>query len=325
MKKIILFIVCSLFLTSCTFSSIEPTLSITDYLLGTIVTVKIYDKDYPAEVEDCLLKVREFEKIVSYVDDDSELSHLNKSAFKEPTIVSDELFDIIYRAMAYCKKTNGNFDIGIGKLIELWGIGTEEARIPILDELEQFIGFKGYEHIILDETNRTVSYTDERVKIHLGACAKGYAEDMIAEYLRDVGISSAVLDFGGSITAIGVKNDNSEFMIGITSPDNSGIVGTVGISDKSAVTSGDYQRYFEVDGTRYHHIFDTATAFPSRSGISSVTVFCDSAFKADCLSTAAFVGGKEDAKHLLETENCGYVIVDNDFLVDSSVELYEKK
>lgn len=325
MKRFILLIVCSLFLISCTFSANDPALSITDYLLGTIVTVKIYDKDYPKEVEECLLMVRDFEKIVSYVDDNSELSRLNKSAFKEPTIVSDELFDIIYRAIAYCKKTNGAFDIGLGGLIDLWGIGSDKACIPKSEELEQFIGFKGYEHIILDEQDQTIHYTDERVKIHLGACAKGYAEDMITEYLRDNGIVSAVLDFGGSITAIGTKNNKNEFMIGVTSPDNSGIIGTVKISDKSAVTSGDYQRYFEVDGIRYHHILDTATAYPSRSGISSVTIFCDSAFKGDCLSTASFVAGKEKAKILLESEGCDYVIIDNDLLIDSSVELYEKK
>lgn len=325
MKKIVFFIICSLFLSSCTiFTSSEPTV-FTDYLLGTIVYVKIYDKNYSPEVADCLSIVRNFESIVSYEDNNSELSTLNEKAHREPTKVSDELFELLDTAMLYCDITDGAFDIGLGKLIEAWGIGTDNAGILSEDETELFTGFKGYEHIVLDNKEHTVFFTDERVKIHLGACAKGYAEDIIAEYLRNLGVESAVLDFGGSITTIGTKSDGKLFTIGVISPDNNGILGTIEISDTSAVTSGDYQRYFELDGTKYHHILDSRTAFPAESGISSVTIISKSAFIADCLSTASFVMGCDNAIEMLNSNDCGYIIVEDDLSIISNMDFYEQK
>lgn len=325
MKKCVFLVICSLFLSACTmFPTSEPTIVLSDYLLGTIVSVKIYDKSYSPEVVDCLSKVRNFENVVSYEDKNSELSVINIKAHSEPVKASEELFGLLEAAMGYCYKTEGAFDIGLGKLIEAWGIGTENAEIPSQGEIDNFINFKGYEHIILNNAERTVFFTDDRVKIHLGACAKGYAEDLIAEHLSALGVKSAILDFGGSITSIGTKNNGEPFMIGVTSPENNGIIGTIEISDTSAVTSGDYQRYFERDGIRYHHILDSRTAFPAQSGISSVTIISDSAFIADCLSTAAFVMGSERAVEMLSSEGCGYIIVEDDLKIINNVDFYEQ-
>lgn len=323
MKKIIIILICSLFFTSCNFYD-TPEITVSDYLLGTLVSVKVYDDAYRSAAEACLNKVREFEGIVSYEDNNSELSYMNSKAYIEPVHISDELFEIIEISLEYCEKTDGAFDIGLGRLIELWGIGTADARVPSEDELKPFIGFKGYEHISVDSMNKTVYFTDERVQIHLGACAKGYAEDLARDFLCTEGIDSAILDFGGSISCIGTKPDGKSFSIGIASPFEDGVAGYIGLADISAVTSGNYQRYFMKNNVRYHHIFDSETAYPAENGISSVTVVCESAFKADCLSTAAFVIGKDKAAELLEAEGCQYIIFADCLQKSDNLTFYEQ-
>lgn len=318
---------CSFSITSCTNNSTEP-LKLSEYLLGTLVSITVYDyiPNGNEVIAECFGIIRELESTVSVNIDNSELSVLNKNAFNVPVPVSDTLFRIISRSMEFCALSDGAFDIGLGKLIDLWGIGTSGQRIPTDSELSPYIGFKGYEYIVLNETDRTVQFTDERVKINLGACAKGYAEDIIRDHLISKGIESALLDFGGSITAIGDKN-GEKFRIGIANPYNEYEYSCIiPLSDSSSVTSGDYQRYFETDGKHYHHILDSSTGFPSESGISGVTVITDSAFEADCLSTSAFVLGKEEAVALLDKLGFGYVIISADGMtVSPTLEgLYEK-
>lgn len=322
MKKLIFAVICSFFLSSCTATENNKT-SVTDYALGTIITVNIYDNNSESKAlaEDCIRAVRDFEKIVSFTDKESELFAVNETAYEQPVHISDILFDIIESSLEYCKKSGGAFDIGCGGLIELWGIGTENAHIPTDESLEKYINFRGYEHIVLDYENKTIFFTDERVKIHLGACAKGYAEDLAADFLRKSAVESALLDFGGSITTIGTKN-NKGFVIGVVNPrSENDYLAKISLSDRSVVTSGDYQRYFEADGVRYHHILDMNTGYPVSSDMNSVTVISESAFIADCLSTAVFVLGTDKGEALLEKENCSYIISADEIIISNGVDL----
>lgn len=279
-------------------------------MLGTFITLNIYDSDVDEGIVDnCFELVSQYEKMFSYYDSSSELYQLNQSAYKHPFKVSDEMYDIIAESLYYCRKTGGAFDIGLGKVIEMWDDAAENAIPPDETIVSPFVDFKGYEHIIVNETDKTVYFDDERVSIHLGACAKGFVQDKIVSFLKNSDVKSALLDFGGSIYALGTKS-GKPFSIGITDPTSeSELAGTVQITDLSVVTSGNYRRFFEHDGIIYHHIIDSATAFPSNSDISGVSVICESAFKGDCLSTASFVLGAERAELLLSGENCGYVII----------------
>lgn len=314
MRIIFGLIACILFLSSCHVSDSPQIDRKSDFLLGTLISVNIYDygtADYSV-VDECFDLIRDYEQIFSYSISDSELSVLNNSAYNNAVTVSNELFEIISESMYYCQITDGAFDIGIGKLIEIWDKAISDEIPPQYDDLVDFVGFRGYEHIVVDSVNKTIMYTDSRVSIHLGACAKGYLEDIALDFLKDNGVKSALLDFGGSICVLGDKNGTG-FNVGITDPaDTNDLIGKVEITDGCVVTSGNYRRFFMYNDIRFHHIIDSRTAYPAYSGVNGVSVFCDSAFKGDCLSTAAFVLGFKDASELLKSQSCGYVIVGDD-------------
>lgn len=321
MKKLFLCFLCFIILASC--SSVVPTNIIqkSEYLFGTLVSIKIYDFGEAEEdvIDECFSMITEYEHIFSYSDPDSELSYLNSSAYNNPVMVSESLFSVIADAIELCRLSDGAFDIGLGRLIEIWDEASFNSIPPQEDEISDYIGFRGYEHIVVDYEKSTVMFTDERIAVHLGACAKGYAEDKVVDFLRINGVKSAVVDFGGSIAVIGNKG-GLPFNIGITDPtDENSFIGSVGISDSCVVTSGDYRRYFIYDGVRYHHILDSETAYPALSDIKGVSVICESAFQGDCLSTAAFVAGSKAAAELIEEFGCGYVIITEDYYKTSGV------
>ena len=316
-KAFALFMATALLFCSC---SLSAPVRKSEYLLGTIISITLYDgEDREKLIEDSFSLVRNIEKKVSVNISDSDISIINNTAFNSEVKLDDELFSVLSEAMEYCVRTDGAFDIGLGKLIELWGIGTDKEAVPGMNSLKKFIGFKGYEHIILDDEKCTVRFVDERVALNLGACAKGYAEDKVREFLIENNVTSAILDFGGSITVIGDKN-GSGFNIGVASPSEEGLNGILSeMSDISAVTSGDYQRFFTANGVTYHHILDSSTGFPALSGVRSVTVVTESAFKGDCLSTAAFVLGQEEGERLLKDENCSFVIISDSVQVSEDL------
>lgn len=310
----------TLFIAIFLFSSCaaEAPVKKSDYLLGTIVSITVYGCDNGDRViDECFKMVREIENKVSPTIEGSFISELNNSALTGEIKTDSEVFGLIQESLYYCYETEGAFDIGLGKLIALWGIGTDRQAIPDMYKLKPYIDFKGYEHIILNYEQKSVCYDNKQVSINLGACAKGYAVNKAVAFLKEKGVKSAVIDFGGSIYAIGNK-DGKGYDIGIADPRGEDVGGIIsGLSDISIVTSGDYQRYFEQNGKRYHHIFDSKTAFPSESGVRSVTVVCSDAFKGDCLSTAAFVLGTEKGSELLDRMNCGYIFFTDDDIVVS--------
>ena len=316
-KSFVLFIATALLFCSC---SLSAPVRKTEYLLGTLVSITLYDgTDREKLIDESFSMVRDIEKKLSVNISDSDISVINNVAFNSEVKLDDELFSILSEALEYCILTDGAFDIGLGKLIELWGIGTDKEAVPDMNSLKKFIGFKGYEHIILDDEKRTVRFDDERASLNLGACAKGYAEDKVREFLIENNVTCAILDFGGSITVIGDKAGGG-FNVGIASPSDEGLNGVLsGMADISAVTSGDYQRFFIENGVTYHHILDSSTGFPASSGVKSVTVVTESAFKGDCLSTAAFVLGAEKGTELLGNENCGFVIISDGVQVSENL------
>lgn len=295
-----------------------------DYLIGTLVKITI--SDMPKERAEKLIKeslslVRETENRLSVNIGDSELMYVNNNAYNRDIPISDELYCVLEKALEYCHLSEGAFDIGIGKLIDLWGIGTENAAVPSSENLYPFINFKGYEHIILNNSAKTVRFDDERVKIDLGACAKGYAEDKTRDFLIENGVKNALLSFGGSITVIGEGKYGGNYRIAVANPDSSDSGHTLIICthDNSTVTSGDYQRYFVENGVKYHHILDASTGYPADSGIRSITIVAYSAFEADCLSTAGFVLGKEKAVSLLDSLNFDYVIISDEIVISEGL------
>lgn len=298
----------------------------TDYVFGTVITATVYGDVKKADeaIEQCFDRFNALDDIFSLTIENSELNQLNDTAYNEPFKASDELFYVIDTALEYCKMSNRALDISIGGLTRLWGIGTDNAKVPSESEITTFSGVN-YKTISLDENDKTIRFTDERVKIDLGAVVKGFAGDealkILESYCSDGSISGGIISIGGNIVTIGCKSDKSAFNVGISGAyENAGVIATVSSSDEfTAVTSGDYQRYFEQDGIKYHHILDANTGYPANSGLSAVTIFTDSSIVADCLSTACFVLGLEAGKSLVESiDGVAAMFITNDGTISTT-------
>ncbi|MGI5889136.1 MAG: FAD:protein FMN transferase, partial [Oscillospiraceae bacterium] len=195
-------------------------------------------------------------------------------------------------------------------LTELWGFSTGEYRVPSQEEISDALLHVGPEHASVSGETITL---DEGTKIDLGAIAKGYLGDKLREILVEDGVSSAMLSLGGNIVLIGSKGSR-DWQVGLEIPEpdrGNGIYAVLSVSDTNVVTSGAYKRYFEEDGKTYGHIIDPSTGYPAESGLSSVTVVCESGTKADVLSTALYVMGLKKAEEFWR-ENGGFEAVFTD-------------
>lgn len=289
----------ALLLTSCAPND-DAQYTQTTYAMGVAMTVTVYgqSRETAADAVDAAFEeIARIEKLTSSKLADSELNRLNSA--QSPLKVDEELAELLNYSLGYTKSTGGAFDITLGTLISLWGIGTQNERIPADEEIEQAMKSIGADNIIINGSTVALS---NGVHIDLGAVAKGYAADKVKEVLSKNGVSRAIINLGGNIYAMGARGDDEPWNIGIIDPAGSGsVIATVSVKDKAVVTSGDYQRYFERDGVRYHHILDGKTGFPSQSGLTSVTVICENSALADILSTACFVLGEKEGMALIES------------------------
>lgn len=296
----------------------EVKYSHTEEHFGTILTITLYggDEEELKEItEKSFGECERLENIFSARLSDSELSMLNEQAALGPVEVSDELMYLISEALAYNKLSEGALDISIGRLVDMWGIGTENQRVPDMEELKPYIDKDGCGSIIIDEEKNTVFYNSSLVSIDLGAVAKGYAADCIKKYICDnMEAPYGILDFGGNIMTIGQKADGGSWNIGITNPISpSQVYGVVSVKDMCVVTSGNYERYFIEDGVRYHHILNPHTGYPADSGIISSTIIGENSMQCDALSTACYILGVDRAMELVDSiEGVEAVFIDND-------------
>ncbi|MCL1823342.1 MAG: FAD:protein FMN transferase [Oscillospiraceae bacterium] len=299
----------------------------TEYALGTIISVRVNHAS--GEIADSALdkafsRLFEIERITSAKLPDSELFFINQNAFESTVIVSEELFFLLKSGLTYAELTGGAFDITLGSIVDLWGIGTNNARIPSQSEISKALENCGFEHLVLNEDEFSVRFLKEGLKLDLGAIAKGYAADEMKQVLAENGITSAVLDLGGNIITIG-NNAGNGWIVGITDPlIPNEICAKLHVYDKTIVTSGNYERFFMYEDTRYHHIFDRRTGFPSDSGIISATVITDVSMTADALSTAFFVLGTEEAVKLTENlSGIEYILIDRNlnFSISEGIEV----
>ncbi|MBR2743623.1 MAG: FAD:protein FMN transferase [Clostridia bacterium] len=225
----------------------------------------------------------------------SEVWAVNENAGVAPVHVSDDVWNLIATSLHYGEITGGKFNIVMGAMSDLWGFSTQEYRVPSDEEIKETLALCSLSDVVLNEDEHTVYLKKPGMKMDLGAAAKGYATDVMAQALKSAGIKSAIIDAGGNICAIGTKPDGSDWSVGIQHPrDASDIAGRVDVCDEFVVSSGDYQRYFEVDGVRYCHIFDPDTGYPVRGASASAVIWKDG-MTADILSTSIMLLGEDDA------------------------------
>ena len=287
----------------------------TNFVMSTVLSEKIYGtKDVTQDIKEELDKLEKEQ--LSWREDSSVVSKINADAQKgTKTKLDSAMTSWVEDSLELARRSNGAFDPTIGKLIRLWDIGGENQKIPEEAEIKNVLKDSGYQKIFLD--GNTV-HMEEGCSLDLGAAGKGIGCDLILKELETKkDVTAALMNLGGSsVMTYGSKPDGSSWNVAVTDPraenedDYLGVVALNGTEFLS--TSGDYEKYFIENGVRYHHIMDPSTGYPAKSGVTGVTVVCDTGLEADALSTACFVLGVEKGAQLLKAYGADGLFVDED-------------
>lgn len=264
--------------------------------IGTRLSIGIYDDaEVPGHVFDELfLLVDALDQVMSKNIEGTEVDQINQMAGVAPVVVSDKLLDLIEKALTYTDMSSGLFDITIGAVVNLWDIGTADAKVPDPSALEEAVKKVGSDKLIVSRENQTVYLEEVGMVLDLGGIAKGLIADEVGQLVRILGYDSAILNFGGDVLAVGSKPEEKPWVVGVRDPYGSGIIGSVRAVDASVVSSGVYERFFIEDDIRYHHIINPETGFPEQNELLSTTLLTKTAADGDALSTAVFLLGVEE-------------------------------
>ncbi len=301
MKQLLVIILVSLsFVTA---SCAKPMPAQTEYVLGTLCTINLFEKGSAEVYRSLFARLREIEDHMSVNREGTELDKVNKAAGREPVQVTADVIEVLSTALRYAELSDGAFDPTVGPLVKLWGIGSDNARVPTENEIAQVLPLINWKDVVLDAKAGTVYLKRPDMALDLGAIAKGYAADEMARILKSNKIERAIIDLGGNVLAYGEKQGGKAWRIGIQDPtgERGSYVGILEIKNKTMVTSGVYERFLLQDGKRYHHIISTKTGYPVQNGLLSVTIIGDKSIDADGLSTAVFALGYEKGRALLES------------------------
>jgi thiamine biosynthesis lipoprotein len=267
-----------------------------DFLLDTFVTITIYGGN-SIILEESMALCRGYDDIFNRHNPKSELSRINASGGEEVKI-SPEMAEVIAAALEICEISDGAYDITIAPVLDLWDFKSGGAIIPPQDKIDETLKLVDYRNVILKGEAITLL---GGASIDLGSIAKGFIADKIGEFLRWKGVKSAIINLGGDVLTVGGRPDGNPFHIGIQKPFSPGeMAETVMARDLTVISSGSYERYFELDGVLYHHIIDAKTGYPAMTDLLSVTVLSKSAALGDALSTYLFLLGFEGAKEEIE-------------------------
>ncbi len=296
----------------------------TDTLFDTVVRVEILDGVDDDVLKGCENICKKYHAMFSNKLEDSEISQIN-NAGGNPVEVSDETITLLKKAIYYGDLSNGAFDVTIAPVSNLWDFHAETPAPPSPEAINEAVSHVDYKNIFID--GNTVRLLDPYAAIDVGGIAKGYIADILKNYLNEHGVKHAIINLGGNVLAMGSRLDGSDYNIGIQKPfDMTGeAVTSVRISNKSVVTSGTYQRYFEADDKLYHHILDPHTGSPCENSLNSVTIITNSSLTADALSTTCFLLGYDKSMRLIEQlDNVDAVFITKDNKIQYSKNFQNK-
>lgn len=273
-------------------------------------------------VHEDLLRYHQLFDIYNHYDGVTNLADVNERAGQGPVTVGDDLMGLLQFGQQAWELTGGACNIAAGPVLALWHAAREAAEagspaLPDDDALAQAAEHTGIQDLVLDTDAMTVAFSDPDLRLDAGAIAKGWALEQTAQAAEARGLTRALLNAGGSVRAIGCKPDGSAWVAGVQDPDGDGMLCAVPLqSGQSLVISGDYQRYFTLDGVRYHHLIDLDTLQPARH-CRSTAVLCNDAGLGDALSTGLFclpqadgaaVAAKQEGVQVLWVENDGSLL-----------------
>ncbi len=265
------------------------------FAMDTFMRVLAYGEEESREAAVNAAK-EEIERLESLFSTGSKTSEITKINAFGGGVVSEDTLSLLKYAQKLCTLTEGAFDISIYPLMQAWGFPEKTYHIPLDTEISELRKKVDAAQIVLSEKGEYVSFGMEGMQIDLGGIAKGFASTRIMEIYRERGIVSGLVSLGGNVQVLGTKPDGSLWNIALQNPEGGeDYLGVLQVKDCAVITSGSYERYFEQDGVRYHHILDPATGYPADSEFVSVTVVSGDGTLADGLSTALFIMGKERA------------------------------
>lgn len=275
-----------------------PKLSEVGFYLDTVITLTAYTEDAQI-LKDAMEECGRYEQMLSRTIEGSDVWRINH-ADGVPVEVSDDTAAILRCAEKISEKSSGAFDITIAPASMLWDFTSGKAELPDTEALAAAAALVDYSKVQLEGNTVTLP---EGMMIDLGGIAKGYIADKVKAYLEERGVEHAILSFGGNIVAIGKKPDGKDWKVGIQDIDKPTGEYMLVVANRggSTVTSGIYERGFEVDSLRYHHLLNPKTGWPEQNELASVTILSESSMEGDALATAAFILGKEKGLELIES------------------------
>ncbi len=282
-------------------------------MMGTEVSVYLWSDDPQAgraALEAVFLEASRIDRLMSTYKDESEISEINRQAAQSAMVVGEELYELIRRSIEISRLTDGAFDITYDSVGQYYDFRRQQR--PDEQTVESELPNIDFRHLQLNDEARTVGFRQAGVRINLGGIAKGYVVERGIDILRSRGVNNAIVTAGGDSRLLGDRRGRP-WMVGIRDPRKEGEVAiSVPLEDEAVSTSGDYERFFDEDGVRYHHIIHPGTGTPA-GGVHSATVFGSDAVVTDALSTSVFVMGVDKGLRMIATLD-GYesIVIDAD-------------
>lgn len=263
-------------------------------LMGSPILLKLFEDNQTLAAQVFRL-IKQQENLFTVNRAASEVMAVNDAAGQHPVVVSQPVFDLIACAHAVSLLPDSLFNLAIGPLVKCWKIGFQGHSVPSETDLQMRMALTNPHDVILDAASRSVMLARPGMEIDLGAIAKGYIADVVQAFLRQQQVSSALINLGGNVQTVGAPSEEAGWAIGLKKPfgEADELIGVIGVNNRSVVTSGVYERYFELDGICYHHILNPHSGYPLDTELMSVTVISERSLDGDIFTTLLYGLGVE--------------------------------
>ena len=285
------------------------------HALGTAITLQVFGARDKSVINDSFALIDHYEDLLTVNRDESEVMDVNHAAGKHPVQVSSGTYDLVKLAVEKSRENFG-FNALIGPVVKLWAIGFKNAHVPTAEQIKERMALIDPFKVDLDDTDQTIFLQKEGMELDLGGIAKGWIADRIKDYWRAYGVHAGIINLGGNILLVGdsPKRTSGQWSVGVQDPKEprGNNIASVMVPECSAVTSGTYERYLEVDGHKYHHLIDPRTGYPVETDLSGVTTFTKYSVEAEIECKRLFFAGKPVAGWHDDPDRIGAVFVYND-------------
>lgn len=313
-------------LSACTYEK-EKVYKKSTIMMDTVITISVvsHSKDNAERaINTALLEIKRLEALFDFYSPDSEVSRINRNAGISRVKVSPDMLTVLDKASFVSEKTDGAFDVTTGSLLELYDFSQNIK--PQKSALEKRLPLVNYRAVHINRKDSTVFLEKKGMLIDLGGIVKGYTADKTVETLKRAGIDSGVVAIAGDIKAFGLKPNGNPWKIGIKDPRAEGqddIIATLDLKDLAISTSGDYERYFILDGKRFHHLLSPRTGYPVHT-CQSASIITEEGVHADAFATGVFILGPEEGMKVIEQLGFDGLIIDKEGHVHVTSNIREK-